>query len=392
MASPAQQLLTLLPLLLGLAAAAAAAGADDDDCNRAGRCVGQIIATEDNILSAQQCLTRCKRAESCSWYNYDSVTRKCEHLSSCFRFVEIEATNYISGRKACSVTGPVSPYLLGHEEFTVVDVLNPDADFDCKIPPFPLKIEYTGVATFLPDPDRVLVCGGTFGDIEYKECFVLRDANWEVSDLGLPSDIVIKDGTHGILALRNKYWLYSTYYSYSFIKVPDLVDWLNGPNPWNVVACLIQLDDTHTLNVGGGGGHGHDAFVYDWETDSRTDTSKMKGEHIHPNCVSDGNGGGWVLGGYSPTLEHYNYGNDKWTEMEEGMSDFQAGFESHFFLTSEKDPIFVPLGEENENYYIYHVSSNEWSKHLLNVETNEEFLGLPIPANSNLLNSCALVN
>jgi len=353
--------------------------------------VGQIIATEDNILSAQQCLTRCKKAESCSWYNYDSVTRKCEHLSSCFRYLQKNVNISTSGKKSCEIAGPVSPYLLGHEEFTVVDVLNPDATFDCKIPHFPLRVEYTGVATFLPDPDRVLVCGGTFGDSEYKECFVLRNGNWEVSDLRLPSDMMIKDGGHEIFVLRNKYWLLSTYYTYSIIKVQDIVEWLPGPYLWHPVSCSIQLDDTHTLNVGGGGYY-HDAFVYDWETGSTTDTGKMIGEHIHPSCASDGKGGGWVLGGSSPILEHYDPATNEWTEMEEGMGEYQDGYISHFFLTSENDPIYVPLGEGNEYYFIYHVNNNEWSKHKLNIVTNTEFLGVPIPAGSNLLNNCVFLD
>jgi len=391
MASPAQQLLTLLPLLLGLAAAAAAAGADDDDCNRAGRCVGQIIATEDNILSAQQCLTRCKRAESCSWYNYDSVTRKCEHLSSCFRSSAHAAEHFISGRSTCQVTGPVSPFLLGHEEFTVVDVLNPDATFDCKIPYYPLTVEYTGVATYLKDPDRVLVCGGSLGETVYEECFVLRNGNWEASDIRLPKDLTLRDGLHEIFILRNKYWFLSTFYSYSTVKVQDLVEWLPGPDGWHPISCSMMLDETHTLNVGGGGVW-REAFVYDWETKEKTETEQLLNEYDCPGCLSDGKGGGWVIGNSDPTLEHYNPETNGWTNLKKAPESFKYGHHSHFFLNAEGNPTLILLGDDRENYYVYSLENDEWSAHKLGVQTNTEFLGVSIPPSSDLLKNCVLLD
>jgi len=392
MASPAQQLLTLLPLLLGLAAAAAAAGADDDDCNRAGRCVGQIIATEDNILSAQQCLTRCKRAESCSWYNYDSVTRKCEHLSSCFRINDDLSANLITGSVSCEVIGPISPYFIGQESFNVVDILNPDASFNCQIPDYPVPLVFTGVGIFLHNPDRILICGGTFKNVEYKECYIFYDGKWELSDLRLPDNVTLAGGFSQCFIQQGTYWLLDTYTIYNLMKTVDIETWLPGPDvEFHQVSCTVQLDDTHILNAGGGG-FANDAFIYDLTTSTKSPAGSLNDGHIYPMCSSDGKGGAYVLGGTSPSLEHYDPSTNKWTRLENvALAHNVRAYTAHFTLSVNNEPVFIPLEEDNI-YYVFHTDSNYWSIHSLGLETKMEQLGIPVPPDSGLLDSCEIMD
>ena len=61
----------------------------------------------------------------------------------------------------CELGGPVSPYLIGRQDFYVFDLLNPDVSYDCHIPPYPVPhMGGTGVVLYGPRVDKALFCGG----------------------------------------------------------------------------------------------------------------------------------------------------------------------------------------------------------------------------------------
>jgi len=313
----------------------------------------------------------------------------CDHLSSCARF-ENDATNQVSGKVTCEVAGPVSPYFIGYQSYDIIDIMNPDATYDCNIPDYPLTVNYTGVAVILNDPDRIMICGGDKNfDYAYKECYELQAGQWELSSLELPPDAALRDGLNQLFVLPDRYWLVSTYAYTNRQQFFGSDEWVDGPDvTLTPVACLAQMDDTRFLNPGGGGYY-YKAFIVDIEAEERIQTGPMKGSHIYTNCAFT-KGCGWALGGDTPSFEQYDPLKREWTQLAD-MPHTDTAYFSHFFTAENNDaPVYIPLAEDRVNYYVYHVADDTWSEHVLPKETNTEFLGVSLPVGTSLLENCVL--
>ena len=74
-------------------------GCDELSCFREGRCAGNILGTDNDVSSWDECNQLCLGDPLCNWFTYDSELLTCVRDSNCLTINECESC--VSSQKFC---------------------------------------------------------------------------------------------------------------------------------------------------------------------------------------------------------------------------------------------------------------------------------------------------
>ena len=74
------------------------------------------------------------------------------------------------------------------------------------------------------------------------------------------------------------------------------------------------------------------------------------------------------------------------------LSEDMVAYKATFFLAADLRPVFMPLDEIEDFYFVFNAMTNTWDSYKKPVETESEFYGFTMVQNSTFLDNCAVVD
>jgi len=376
-------------------------------CNKEGLCEGDLLATFNRILSASQCLVLCQNSEKCGWYSYQSNSKSCFHFEDCASFLD-GTSLYVSGESSCALGKPEAPFFFGSNTFTVIDLINPEVEYDCGIPEYPIHLGSSGLVTLMHassgDP-IILYCGGGIETLYFWDCYEFKGHDWVQSGITLPETIVHGGNLGKLISVEEDestlWYVENVYDQDSYVLDKATNTWTEGPseivNIW--ASCITSLNATHTLTTGGESSKAFlkDTYTFDWKTLKVTELAPLKDARFGHHCAANGLGDAWVIGGNETpitqniSLERYDPAADSWiTVSEEQLSEFMRRQSADFVLIGNT-PCYVDY--HTAKYFIWSQADNGWLANdfrLMEADYDWGYVGLVLPTDMEFLGQCTV--
>ena len=233
----------------------------------------------------------------------------------------------------------------------------------------PYNNKYPAAVTY--NNGEVLACGGL--DLENADrCWSFNGSTWS----SLPNsyqkhcyfdspNVLVNESWWVIGRLQTGYS--SCWGSSSTSDVYTGTNWKPGPalpgDKYPIGSCVVNLNTTHTFLIGGGyPTPTNDAWLYNWNSEAWTRTgSLIQGRRVH-GCVSLGDQGILVAGGYDGsevhTVELYDPGQGTWSSQ----PDLPRYIDPRYpILLSWDDQVLALFYGEDQIYEWRSEENGEWS-------------------------------
>jgi len=354
------------------------------DCKvrgKAGECVGQIYTAPGEVA----CKQLCEETPTCAWFTYLEEQQHCLIFADCtsltnstFSCLEDKSANPLTTTPSTSTPTSAPPsapitsaptamnkilYIQGvNGKATLVSLNGTSAN--CAMEAYP------GIhpAAVIYNNGEVLACGGENLE-DADRCWSFNGSDWS----SLPNsnkkhcyydspNVLVKDGwwIAGQLQFENGGCEDSSTTS----DVYTGTNWKPGPaHPGDEqfhYSCVVNLNTTHTVLIGGGHPVRNDVWIYNWDSQAWTRTGSLtQGRYLH-GCVRLGQGI-LVAGGYAGsdlyTVELYNPVQGTWSFQ----PDLPLDIEQENPLLLNWDGQVLALFDRNAQIYKRRRETGEWS-------------------------------
>jgi len=353
------------------------------DCKvrgKTGECVGQIYA----VPGEADCKQLCEETPTCASSSYLEEQQYCLSFADCTSLTTTNCSTSISSyleetSTTPSTTTPIkSPttsapaamnkilYFSGIKKKTTLVSLD-GTTANCELEDYPASNAYPGAVTY--NNGEVLACGG-YKLVDSDRCWrfdgfawsSLPNSNQKHCNFDSPN-VFINDG----------WWVFSRpkegYASCSVSTVSSEVftgaAWIPGPAlpeyKFHDSTCVVNLNTTHTLLIGGGYPTRRDTWLYDWSSQAWTKTGSLIQARYQHGCVSLGDLGILVVGGRDEkavyTAELYNPVQGTWSSQ----PDLPRDIDPYGPLLLNWDDQVLALFENEDQIYQRSEETGEWS-------------------------------
>ena len=200
---------------------------------------------------------------------------------------------------------------------------------NCALEDYPAATSSAAAVTYSDQDGAVLACGGA--DLtDADRCWSLAGSTWSAipnsgqTHCRFDSPSVMVEVGWWVTGLQQTGNYSCTSYSSSTSEIFTGEEWIPGPalpgdGNYPAWSCVVNLNTTHTMLVGGrqGSNYLNDAWLYDWRSQQWTRTGSLNQARYYHGCVSlDDQGvlaiGGWD-GSYVFTVEKYDPALGTWS-------------------------------------------------------------------------------
>jgi len=76
----------------------------DPTCWVEGKCIGDLIISEKDVPTKEDCLQLCKDEQACFWVTYHRALSVCMLLSQCNTLDDSDGNTYITAESLCKIS------------------------------------------------------------------------------------------------------------------------------------------------------------------------------------------------------------------------------------------------------------------------------------------------
>ena len=240
---------------------------------------------------------------------------------------------------------------------------------NCELAPYPGPSQYPASAAYLEELGAVVACGGNRLE-DSTSCWMfdgstwtsLPDSNQQHCLVDTPSLMV--DQGWWVTGQRQTGDHYCSDDEWTS-EIYTGEDWVPGPGPpndtYSTYACLVNINETHTIHTGGRPTYS-EAWLYDWTTDTWTQTGSLNAGRNRHGCVTLEDQRVLAVGGYNSgevyAVELYDPVKGSWSPQPDLPMDIISPY-SPALLSSDGN--VLAFFRFHDQIFKYDKNDGKWS-------------------------------